>query len=228
MNRGVPHQPSFPLLLNEPNLNIRLPPPKNTENLDKIHGIVYDEFNLAASQAAGQVKGEKVLEIEIQYGDITQLELDALVNAANNRLWMGGGVAGALKRAGGEEIEAEAVEKGPIPVGEAVVTGAGGLKAKYIIHAAVMGQDLTTDAEKIRLATKNSLLRGDELGIKSIAFPALGTGVGGFPPDECARIMLSEVRQYSAKKTGIERAVFVLFDQQAYQMFEKELDVQSG
>ncbi len=169
-----------------------------------------------------------MIKVEVCRGDITQLELDALVNAANNRLWMGGGVAGALKRAGGKEIEAEAVKKGPIPIGEAVVTGAGKLKARYIIHAAVMGQDLKTDAQKVRQATRNSLLRGDELGIKSMAFPALGTGVGGFPLDECARIMISEVRQYSAKKTGLERVVFVLYDEPACQAFKQELDTQLG
>ena len=169
-----------------------------------------------------------MIKVEVCRGDITQLELDSLVNAANNRLWMGGGVAGALKRAGGREIEVEAVKKGPIPIGEAVVTGAGKLKARYIIHAAVMGQDLKTDAQKVRQATRNSLLRGDELGIKSMAFPALGTGVGGFPLDECARIMISEVRQYSAKKTGLERVVFVLYDEPAYQAFKQELDTQLG
>ena len=167
-----------------------------------------------------------MIKVEVYQGDITWLELDALVNAANNRLWMGGGVAGALKRAGGKEIEAEAVKKGPIPIGEVVVTGAGSLKARYIIHAAVMGQDLKTDAEKIRQATKSSLLRADELGIKSIAFPALGTGVGGFPRDECARIMISDVRQHSAKKTGLERVVFALYDELAYQAFRQELDKQ--
>ena len=153
-----------------------------------------------------------MIKIEVEQGDITQFELDALVNAANNQLWMGGGVAGALKRAGGKEIEAEAVKKGPIPIGEAIATGAGRLKARYIIHAAVMGRDLETDADKIRQATKNSLLRADELGVKSIAFPALGTGVGGFPLDECARIMIGEVRQYSTRNTGLERVVFVLYD----------------
>jgi len=167
-----------------------------------------------------------MIEIEVYQGDITHLELEALVNAANNRLWMGGGVAGALKRAGGKEIEAEAVKKGPVPIGEAVVTGAGKLKAKYIIHAAVMGQDLRTDAEKIRQATRNSLLRGDELGIKSLAFPALGTGVGGFPLNECARIMNDEVHRYSTGKTGLEKVVFVLFDQPAYQAFKQELEAQ--
>ncbi len=164
-----------------------------------------------------------MIKIEVQRGDIAKLELDALVNAANNRLWMGGGVAGALKRAGGQEIEAEAVKKGPIPIGEAVATGAGKLKAKYVIHAAVMGQDLRTDAAKIRQATRNSLLRADELGMKSIAFPALGTGVGGFPMDECARIMIGEVRKYSAGKTGLESVIFVLFDQPAYEVFSESL-----
>ncbi len=165
-----------------------------------------------------------MIKIEVYRGDITQLEIDAMVNAANNHLWMGGGVAGALKRAGGKEIETEAVKKGPIPIGEAVATGAGKLKAKYVIHAAVMGQDLKTDAKKIRQATRNSLLRGDELKIKSIALPALGTGVGGFPMDECARIMISEVLEYATGNTGIERVVFVLYDQPAYQAFKQELD----
>ncbi|MFC1993577.1 macro domain-containing protein [Chloroflexota bacterium] len=169
-----------------------------------------------------------MLKIEVYHGDITQLELDALVNAANNHLWMGGGVAGALKRAGGNEIEDEAIKKGPIPVGEAVATGAGRLKARYVIHAAVMGQDLKTNAEKIRQATRNSLIIGDKLSIKSIAFPALGTGIGSFPLDECARIMIGEVRQYSTMKTGLERTVFALFDQQAYQTFRQELNKQSG
>ena len=169
-----------------------------------------------------------MINIEVYRGDIAQLELDALVNAANNRLWMGGGVAGALKRAGGKEIEDEAVKKGPIPIGEAIVTGAGKLKAKYIIHAAVMAQDLKTDAEKIRQATKNSLLRADELGIKSIAFPALGTGVGGFPLDECARIMIGEVLAHSTKEIGLIRVVFALYDEPAYQTFKQELDTQLG
>ena len=167
-----------------------------------------------------------MVKIEVQRGDITTLEADALVNAANNRLWMGGGVAGALKRAGGQEIEAEAIKKGPIPIGEAVATGAGKLKTRYVIHAAVMGQDLETDAEKIRQATRNSLRRADELGIKSIAFPALGTGVGGFPMDECARIMIGEVHRFSSGKTGVEKVVFVLYDESAYQTFKQELEKQ--
>jgi O-acetyl-ADP-ribose deacetylase (regulator of RNase III) len=169
-----------------------------------------------------------MVRIDVHQGDITQITVDAVVNAANNRLWMGGGVAGALKRAGGPEVEAEALSKGPIPVGEAAVTGAGRLPCRYVIHAAVMGQDLRTDAEKIRHATRNSLLRADELGVKTIAFPALGTGVGGFPLGECARIMISEVIRHTAGSSGLERVVFVLFDELAYQAFRQELDDQTG
>ena len=169
-----------------------------------------------------------MVEINVCQGDITQIAVDAVVNAANNRLWMGGGVAGALKRAGGPEIEAEAMSKGPIPVGEAIVTTAGSLPVRYVIHAAVMGQDLRTDTEKIRQATRNSLLCADELDIRTIAFPALGTGVGGFPLGECARIMITEVMRYSTGGSGLDRVVFVLFDWPAYQAFRQELDDQTG
>jgi len=160
------------------------------------------------------------MDISLTRGDIAQQDADAIVNAANNHLWMGAGVAGAIKRAGGSEIEDEAVAKGPVPIGEAVVTGGGRLKARYVIHAAVMGRDLRTDADKIRQATENSLRRADELALKSIAFPALGTGVGGFPLEECARIMLDIVRRHSASDTSLERVVFVLYDEPAYQAFE--------
>ena len=169
-----------------------------------------------------------MMKIEVQQGDITRVKVDAVVNAANNHLWMGGGVAGALKRAGGPEVETEALAKGPIPVGEAAVTTAGRLPARYVIHAAVVGQDLQTDAEKIRQATRNSLLRADELDIKTIALPALGTGIGGFPLDECARIMIGEVIQYSTGKTDLERVAFILFDGLAFRMFRQELDSQTG
>ncbi len=161
--------------------------------------------------------------IEVLERDITGVGAEALVNAANNHLWMGAGVAGAIRRAGGSEIEEEAVRQGPIKVGEVVATRAGRLTAKYIIHAAVMGQDLVTDAEKIRQATRNSLIKAEELGLKSIAFPALGTGVGGFPVEECARIMIGVVRDYLAGKTGLEKIVFVLFGHSAYQAFKNEL-----
>jgi len=161
------------------------------------------------------------MEILLARGDIAQQDAEAIVNAANNHLWMGAGVAGAIKGAGGQEIEREAVAKGPIPIGEAAVTSAGRLRARYVIHAAVMGRDLRTDADKIRQATQNSLRRADELALKSIAFPALGTGVGGFSLEECARIMLDVVRRHSTSGTGLERIVFVLYDDPAYQTFER-------
>ncbi|HIC93264.1 MAG TPA: macro domain-containing protein [Anaerolineae bacterium] len=161
--------------------------------------------------------------ISLYRGDITALEVDAIVNAANDRLWMGGGVAGAIKRAGGEEIEREAVAKGPVPVGEAVVTGAGKLKAKYVIHAVVMGQDRRTDAAKIRAATESGLKRAEELGIKSIAFPALGTGVGGLPYAEAAKVMIGAVREHLAGETCLEEVIFALYGEEAYKAFEQEL-----
>ena len=157
-----------------------------------------------------------------QQGDITEAEVDAVVNAANNHLWMGAGVAGAIKRKGGKEIETEAVEKGPIRVGEAVVTRAGRLKAKYVIHAAVMGQDLRTDQKRITDATLNSLKRAEELKLDSIAFPALGTGVGGFPMDKCAEFMLWEAREFLKGSRHLKKVIFVLFDRDGYEAFEKE------
>lgn len=160
--------------------------------------------------------------IEIIEGDITSIDADAIVNAANNHLWMGAGVAGAIKRAGGNEIEAEAINKGPISVGDVITTSAGKLKVKYIIHAAVMGQNLRTDAEKIRQATKNSLLKADELNLKSIAFPALGTGVGGFSIENCAQIMIDAAYEYNVKK-DLSKIIFVLYEHTAYLAFQKAL-----
>ena len=138
------------------------------------------------------------LELSVVEGDITALEVDAIANAANNALWMGAGVAGAIKRAGGEEIEREAVAKGPIEIGDAVATGAGRLPAKWVIHGAVMGQDLRTDADLVRRTTESCLRVADELGAESIALPAFGTGVGGFPLDECAEIMVEAATRVRA------------------------------
>ena len=162
-------------------------------------------------------------EIELYQGDITDLDVDALVNAANNRLWMGGGVAGAIKAKGGKVIEEEAVKKGPIPVGEAVVTGAGRLPAKHIIHAAVMGQDLRTDKDKVKTSTLNSLKRAEELKLTSLAFPALGTGVGRFSLYECAQIMIDVVVDFLQKTKVIEKVVFALYGQAPYEIFHKYL-----
>lgn len=161
--------------------------------------------------------------INIIRGDITEVKADAIVNAANNHLWMGGGVAGAIKRKGGKIIEEEAVRQGPIPIGEAVVTSAGKLNARYVIHAAGMGTDLKTDENKIRDATLNSLRRAGELKIESIAFPSIGTGVGGFPMDRAADIMLRTTIDHLKEKTSLTRVTFVLYGDNAYKIFENVL-----
>jgi O-acetyl-ADP-ribose deacetylase (regulator of RNase III) len=162
--------------------------------------------------------------IRIVKGDTTEMDTDAIVNAANNMLWMGAGVAGAIKKKGGKEIEEEAMSKGPIPVGEAIVTGAGRLKAKYVIHAAGMGQDLKTDAKKIASCTLASLKRADELGIKSISFPAIGTGIGGFSIDEAAEVMIKTIINYIKKGTGLQLIQFTLFDENSMKIFEDVLE----
>lgn len=159
--------------------------------------------------------------IRLLQGDITEVEADAIVNAANTHLWMGAGVAGAIKRKGGAEIEQEAVRRGPIPVGTAIATTAGRLRARYVIHAAVMGPDLVTDAEKIRQATRSALQLADDLGLRSVALPALGTGVGRFPLDEAARIMLSEAKNFTPQT--LQEILFVLYDTAAYQTFARVL-----
>ncbi|MGI6207355.1 MAG: macro domain-containing protein [Anaerolineae bacterium] len=161
--------------------------------------------------------------IRLYKGDITELDTDAIVNAANSTLRMGAGVAGAIKRRGGDQIEREALAKGPIEVGEAIATGAGKLQARYVIHAASMGPDLITDEEKIRAATRNSLLLADELALRSVALPALGTGVGGYPTREAARIMVDEVLAHLERGTGLELIVFALFSTPTYEAFQEEL-----
>lgn len=152
-------------------------------------------------------------------GDITEIDFDAVVNAANNLLTMGAGVAGAIRKRGGASIEKEAVAKGPVPVGEALVTGAGQLKARHVIHAAAMGQDLVTDTGKVRSATRNALLRAEEMNLKSIAFPALGTGAGGLDFDLAARVMVCEARRHVARGSVLEQIAFVLFDDVTYSSF---------
>jgi O-acetyl-ADP-ribose deacetylase (regulator of RNase III) len=164
--------------------------------------------------------------IKLFQGDITTLEVDAIVNAANNRFWMGGGVAGAIKRKGGSVIEKEAVAQGPKPVGDVVVTGAGNLPAKYVIHAAVMEQDLMTNAQIIAKATLNTLKKSEELGVNSLAFPAFGTGVGRFPLKECAKIMLGEAFDFlrKGKDIKVKSIIFALYDKEAYQAFQEEME----
>ena len=158
--------------------------------------------------------------LRVVQGDIATLDVDAVVNAANDHLWMGAGVAGALKRAGGDEIEREAMAKGPIAVGEAVVTGAGRLRARHVIHAAVMGQDLRTSADAIARATTSALERADEIDARSVGLPAFGTGVGGFPLRECARIMVAAVRAHDG---SVDEVVFALRGDDAVRAFEEAL-----
>jgi len=166
--------------------------------------------------------GDKMITCVV--GDITDSTAEAIVNAANNHLWMGSGVAGAIKRRGGDRIEREAMALGPIPVGEAVATSAGNLPQKHVIHAAVMGQDLLTDSGKIEAATRNSLRLAEDIGVKSIAFPALGTGVGGFPIELAAQIMITVARDFLRDSKSVARVEFILFDNDSFESFKSELD----
>jgi O-acetyl-ADP-ribose deacetylase (regulator of RNase III) len=162
------------------------------------------------------------VQIDVVAGDIAALGVDAVANAANDHLWMGAGVAGALKRAGGDEIEREAMAQGPIPVGTAVATSGGRLPARHVIHGAVMGQDLRTDAGLVARTTRACVELADELGCRSLALPAFGTGVGGLPLAECARVMVDVVRAYEPR--SLERVVFAVFGDDAYSAFSSVLN----
>ena len=162
------------------------------------------------------------LTVEVTDGDIAAEETDAVVNAANNHFWMGSGVAGALKSRGGIGIETDAMAKGPVEPGESVITSGGRLNARHVIHAAVMGQDLVTSSAIIDRATRSALALAEQHALASIAFPAFGTGVGGFALDECARIMIGAVRAQAASLKSIRRVRFVLFGQSAYRAFADE------
>ena len=164
--------------------------------------------------------------IGVVQGDIADQNTEAIVNAANNHLWMGAGVAGAIKRKGGIGIEQDAVAQGPVEVGDAVITGAGALPAKFVIHAAVMGQDLHTNAEKIQKAMQNTLRIAGEKKIKSVSFPAFGTGVGGFSVFHCAKIMILEAVEFLTHTKLPMDIRFVLFDRESYTAFEEELKLQ--
>jgi len=161
------------------------------------------------------------MQINIYNGDITEAETEAIVNAANNHLWMGAGVAGAIKRKGGQEIQDEAVALGPIEVGQAVATGAGKLPHKYVIHAAGMGQDLQTDEDKVYRSTLASLNVARELKLKSIAFPAIGTGVGGLSISDCARCMKKAVDEFDADPGTISEIHFVIFGEKDTTVFKR-------
>ncbi len=159
--------------------------------------------------------------IVIQRGDLTEMDTDAIVNAANNDLILGGGVAGAIRRKGGEDIQRECDAIGSIPIGYAAITTGGKLKARFVIHAASMQLGGQTSAESLRQATAHSLKIADDRGLKSISFPAVGTGVAGFPLKDCAEIMLREAAHHLKGETSLETVHFVLFDEAAEDTFRR-------
>jgi O-acetyl-ADP-ribose deacetylase (regulator of RNase III) len=150
--------------------------------------------------------------IEIRQGDITELDVDAIVNAANNDLQLGGGLAGAIRRKGGPGIQAECDEIGTIPVGGAAITSGGELKARHVIHAASMRLGGATTAQALRSSTAHALRIASQNGLKTVALPAIGAGIGGFPMRECAEIMLRETAKHFEQSTSIEKVQFVLWD----------------
>ena len=162
-------------------------------------------------------------DIQLWHGDICDLEVDAIVNAATTSLWMSTGVGGALKRRGGDAIEFEAVKKGPVPQGSAVVTGAGLLACRYLIHAVSLGPDRRTSAADIEAATRSAMREADRLGCETVAFPALGTGVGGFPLDEAAAITVRVVREELAGGSTVGRVIFALRGAAPYAAFQAAL-----
>ncbi|MCJ7711436.1 MAG: macro domain-containing protein [Chloroflexi bacterium] len=163
--------------------------------------------------------------IELWNGDICDLEVDAIVSPASTSLWMSNGVAGELKRAGGDAIEFAALRQAPANLGDAVVTPAGRLAARVVIHAVSMERDRRTSARAIDSAVRSSMARARELGIASIAFPALGTGIGGFPLDEATAIAVEAVRDELATPSTIEHVVFALRGAAAYEAFARALSV---
>lgn len=162
--------------------------------------------------------------LRVWRGDLTELAVGAIVNAANDRLWMGGGVAGAIKRRGGPEIERAAVALGPLGIGEAVATRGGRLAACHVIHAVTMGQDLATNEQAIRAATRSALRVAESLDVRSVGFPALGTGVGGFPLDRAAAAMFEETVAHLRAGTRLDEVVFALYDAAAYAAFQVALE----
>jgi O-acetyl-ADP-ribose deacetylase (regulator of RNase III) len=158
--------------------------------------------------------------VEVLDTDITGLEVDAIANAANTRLLHGGGVAGAISRAGGTAVDAESAEKAPIALGEAVETTAGDMPARWVIHAATMELGGPTSADIIERATRSTLAKAEELGARSLALVAFGTGVGGFPVDDAARIMVSAAREHTGE---LERIVFTVHGEDAERAFRNQL-----
>jgi O-acetyl-ADP-ribose deacetylase (regulator of RNase III) len=162
--------------------------------------------------------GEK---IALMQGDLTEMDVDAIVNAANNDLQLGGGVAGAIRRKGGEAIQRECNAIGSVPVGGAAITTGGNLRARFVIHAASMELGGTTTARALKTSIAHSLRIAAERKLRSIAFPAVGTGIADFPLTECAQVMLREVAVHLKTATSLEKIYFVLFDAEALDVFER-------
>jgi len=161
-------------------------------------------------------------------GDITDKDVDAIVNAANNDLTLGGGLAGAIRKKGGESVQEECNRAGPVKVGEAAITGGGNLKAKYVIHAASMRLGGLATAESLRSSVAHTLRIAEEKKLKTIAFPAIGTGIAGFPREECARITLEEVAKHLKKYATLQKVHIVLFDEETHRIFRKEFERMFG
>ena len=162
--------------------------------------------------------------IEIAAGDIAEQQVDAVVNAANNQLVLGSGVAGAIRRRGGPAIQEECDRAAPIEVGEVAVTGGGELPARYVIHAATMAPGGAATEEAISASLRRALAAAAARGCRSVAVPALGTGVGGFSVRRCAELLLREARDHLAGDTPLEEVRFVLFDEGSYRLFEAVWD----
>ena len=193
---------------------------KNRKNGTAPNGKFKPNSTSEGSEKSNATSEALAHKIFIQQGDLTEMETDAIVNAANNDLLLGGGVAGAIRRKGGEEIQRECNEIGSIPIGYAAITSGGNLKAKHVIHAASMQLGRNTTAESLRHSTEYSLRIAAERGLKTIAFPAVGTGIAGFPMKECAEIMLQEAVRHLGNGTSLEKIYFVLLDQDGFETFQ--------
>jgi O-acetyl-ADP-ribose deacetylase len=168
------------------------------------------------------------MEIHIEQGDLTGYDVDAIVNAANNDLQLGGGLAGAIRARGGPSIQAECNRHGPIQVGQAALTGAGDLPARYVIHQASMALGQRTTSKALRSSTGAVLALAEQHGIRTLAFPATGTGIAGFPLEDCARIMLEEIQAHAEAGTKLTDVYFVLFDEGAARVFRRVHEEMSG
>lgn len=166
--------------------------------------------------------------LELVQGDITDQATDAIVNAANSQLVLGGGVAGAIRRKGGPAIQEECRQKAPIEVGEAAITTGGDLKARYVIHTVGPRMGEGDEDVKLKNATWNALKLADENKLKSIAFPAISTGIFGFPMERCAEVMIGTIIEYLSDETGLQRVVICLFDKKGYKTFVDALEARCG